>query len=69
MTATAPVPKPTLMNGPQRLHPYAFVVKDSEVNRQFFEDVLGLPLVATWCERSDYTRLGRVVEYCHTTSV
>jgi catechol 2,3-dioxygenase-like lactoylglutathione lyase family enzyme len=30
---------------------YAFVVRDHEVNRRFFEDVLGLPLVATWCDR------------------
>lgn len=66
MNAPTPVPAPTLTTLPERLHHYAFVIKDSEVNRQFFEDVLGLPLVATWCERSDYTRLGRVVDYCHT---
>jgi len=31
---------------PERLHHFGFVVKDQEVNRQFFEDVLGIPLVA-----------------------
>ena len=66
MTTSAPVPNPPLDNLPQRLHHYAFVIKDSEVNRQFFEDTLGLPLVATWCERSNYARLGREVDYCHT---
>lgn len=64
----APVPKPTLSNPPQRLHHYAFVIKDSEINRQFFEDLLGLPLIATWCERSAYPLLQRKreVDYCHT---
>ena len=51
---------------PQRLHHYAFVVRDQEVNRRFFEDVIGLPLVATWCERVFNKDLGREVEYCHT---
>lgn len=51
---------------PQRLHHYAFVVRDHEVNRQFFEDVLGLPLVATWCERTYNSEVQREVDYCHT---
>ena len=51
---------------PQRLHHYAYVVRDQEVNRVFFEDVLGLPLVATWCERAFNRSVGRDVEYCHT---
>ena len=51
---------------PQRLHHYAFVVRDHEVNRQFFEDVLGLPLVATWCERTFNSEVQREVDYCHT---
>jgi len=66
MNTPAPVPAPNLTNLPQRLHHFAFVIKDSVVNRQFFEDVLGLPLVATWCERSNYTLIGRDVDYCHT---
>lgn len=51
---------------PQRLHHYAFVVRDHEVNRRFFEDVLGLPLVATWCERTFNSEVQREVDYCHT---
>ncbi len=51
---------------PLRLHHYAYVVRDQEVNRQFFEDLLGLPLVATWCERAHIADFGREVDYCHT---
>ncbi len=51
---------------PQRLHHHAFAVKDQEVNRHFIEDVLGIPLVATWCERTLNPTLGREVDYCHT---
>jgi catechol 2,3-dioxygenase-like lactoylglutathione lyase family enzyme len=57
----------TTMPGlPSRLHHYAFVVKDHEVNRAFFEDVLGIPLVATWCEKHYSPNFGREVEFCHT---
>ena len=35
---------------PLRLHHHAFVVKDQEATRRFYEEVVGLPLVATWCE-------------------
>ena len=68
MNAPAPVPVPTLTNPPQRLHHYAFVIKDGEANRRFFEDIIGMPLVATWCERSAYPLLERKreVDYCHT---
>ena len=44
---------------PLRLHHHAFAVKDQEVNRRFFEGALGLPLVATWCERIFSQDLGR----------
>jgi len=50
---------------PLRLHHYAFVVRDHEVNRKFFEDVLGMPLVATWCERTYMGDVKREVSYCH----
>ncbi|HEY3917639.1 MAG TPA: VOC family protein [Stellaceae bacterium] len=56
----------TLAELPQRLHHHAFVVKDQEINRHFFEDMLGMPLVATWCERSFHPDFGREVDYCHT---
>ena len=51
---------------PERLHHHAYVVKDQEANRRFLEDLLGIPLVATWCEKSYRPDLGREVEYCHT---
>jgi catechol 2,3-dioxygenase-like lactoylglutathione lyase family enzyme len=51
---------------PLRLHHYAWVVKDQEANRRFFEDVLGMPLVATWCERTYNVEAQRELEYCHT---
>lgn len=48
---------------PSRLHHTAYVVKNLEVTRQFYEDVIGLPLVATWCE-SDML-FGSERTYCH----
>src|SRR6202041_440485 len=51
---------------PLRLHHNAYVVKDQEANRQFLEDLLGIPLVATWCERMHRADLGRDVDFCHT---
>ena len=55
-----------LSNAPQRLHHHAYVVKDQEKNRQFFEDVLGIPLTATWCEKHFNHWVGREVSFCHT---
>ena len=51
---------------PLRLHHNAYVVKDHEANRRFLEDLLGIPLVATWCEKTFRADLGREVEFCHT---
>src|ERR1700760_2039758 len=48
---------------PTRLHHNAFVTKDLEKTRQFYEDVLGIPLVATWCE-TDFL-FGADRTYCH----
>lgn len=59
--ATAAMPRRPLA---RRLHHHATVVRDQEATRQFYEDVLGFPLVATWCER-EHVR-GREREYCHT---
>ena len=50
--------------GPIRLHHHAFVTDDQEVNRHFYEDVIGMPLVATWTE-SDVL-FGAERTYCHT---
>jgi len=51
---------------PLRLHHNAYVVKDQEANRRFLEDLLGIPLIATWCERTYRADLGREVDFCHT---
>ncbi|GAA0266595.1 hypothetical protein GCM10009127_02660 [Alteraurantiacibacter aestuarii] len=48
---------------PNRLHHTAYVTKDMEATRHFYEDILGLPLVATWCE-SDML-FGKMRTYCH----
>jgi catechol 2,3-dioxygenase-like lactoylglutathione lyase family enzyme len=54
------------MNGiaAQRLHHNAVVVRDQEQTRAFYEDVLGMPPVATWCE-VEHLR-GKTRKYCHT---
>ncbi|MFO1260828.1 MAG: VOC family protein [Sphingomonadaceae bacterium] len=46
-----------------RLHHTAYVVKDLEATRRFYEDILGFPLVATWCEQE--ALFGSVRTYCH----
>ena len=48
---------------PSRLHHTAYVSRDLEATRRFYEDVIGLPLVATWCE-SDVL-FGAERTYCH----
>ncbi len=48
----------------QRLHHTAYVTKDQEATRHFYEDVLGFPLMATWSETDELFGAERV--YCHT---
>ena len=48
---------------PSRLHHTAYVSRDLEATRKFYEDVIGLPLVATWCEIDELFGAQRV--YCH----
>ncbi|OYX37975.1 MULTISPECIES: VOC family protein [unclassified Sphingomonas] len=48
---------------PSRLHHTAYVSKDLEATRHFYEDVLGFPLVATWCEQEEL--FGKERTYCH----
>jgi glyoxylase I family protein len=48
---------------PTRLHHTAYVTKDLEATRKFYEDVIGLPLVATWCEKDFLFGADRT--YCH----
>jgi len=48
---------------PSRLHHTAYVARDLEETRRFYEDVIGLPLIATWCEVDELFGAERV--YCH----
>ena len=48
---------------PSRLHHTAYVSKDLEATRHFYEDILGFPLVATWCEQE--ALFGKERTYCH----
>ena len=48
---------------PARLHHTAYVSKDLEATRHFYEDILGFPLVATWCEQEEL--FGKERTYCH----
>jgi glyoxylase I family protein len=51
----------------RRMHHIAYVVKDQERTRRFYEDVVGLPLLATWAEIGEISAFpGRKVEFCHT---
>jgi glyoxylase I family protein len=51
----------------QRIHHIAYVVRDQEATRHFYEDVLGLPLVATWSEVGPFPGFENpALEYCHT---
>lgn len=49
-------------NMPFRVHHSAKVVKDLARSRGFYEGILGLPLVATWCETSK-----AMGDYCHVS--
>ncbi|HTV52257.1 MAG TPA: VOC family protein [Steroidobacteraceae bacterium] len=48
---------------PSRLHHTAYVTRDLEATRKFYEEIIGLPLVATWCEKDELFGAERV--YCH----
>jgi catechol 2,3-dioxygenase-like lactoylglutathione lyase family enzyme len=48
---------------PTRLHHTAYVSSDLERTRAFYEDLIGLPLIATWCEADEL--FGAVRTYCH----
>jgi glyoxylase I family protein len=51
----------------RRMHHLAYVVKDQERTRHFYEDVVGLPLLAAWAEVGEISPFpGRKVEFCHT---
>lgn len=48
---------------PTRLHHTAYLSKDLEATRKFYEDLVGLPLVATWSETDEL--FGALRVYCH----
>jgi len=48
---------------PSRLHHTAYVSSNLEATRKFYEDIIGLPLMATWCESDEL--FGAVRTYCH----
>jgi catechol 2,3-dioxygenase-like lactoylglutathione lyase family enzyme len=47
-----------------RLHHNAFVTEDMEGLRHFYEDIIGMPLVATWCEQTDLFGKERTYMHC-----
>jgi catechol 2,3-dioxygenase-like lactoylglutathione lyase family enzyme len=48
---------------PSRLHHTAYTTRDMEATRHFYEDIIGLPLIATWCEKDEL--FGKERTYCH----
>jgi catechol 2,3-dioxygenase-like lactoylglutathione lyase family enzyme len=52
---------------PLRLHHNAYVCADQERTRHFYEDIIGLPLLATWIEQGEFPEFpGRKLSFCHT---
>jgi catechol 2,3-dioxygenase-like lactoylglutathione lyase family enzyme len=59
----APEAHPT-MRLPFRLHHNAFPTADQEKTRAFYEEVIGLPLVAAWTEVEEFNDMR--LRFCHT---
>jgi glyoxylase I family protein len=52
---------------PSRVHHHSFVCADQEETRRFYEEIIGLPLVATWVEQAELEGFpGRFETFCHT---
>ena len=47
-----------------RLHHNAYVTKDLEAIRKFYEEIIGMPLVATWCEKTMLFGKERTYMHC-----
>lgn len=60
--SSAPTPLKQL---PLRYHHYAIPVRDMEATRHFMEDILGLPLVAAWCETTPMLDSDVPISYIH----
>ena len=56
------------MNAPikisSRMHHNAYVTQDMEAIRQFYEEIIGFPLIATWCEKTDLFGKERTYMHC-----
>jgi catechol 2,3-dioxygenase-like lactoylglutathione lyase family enzyme len=64
---TREIPGTTLDTLPLRLHHNAYVCADQERTRHFYEDIIGLPLLATWVEESEFPEFpGRRMTFSHT---
>ena len=63
-TMSKPTPAKGKKGGlPSRLHHNAYVTRDMAATRHFYEDILGFPLLATWCEQDEL--FGALRIYCH----
>jgi glyoxylase I family protein len=49
---------------PSRLHHTAYVSRDLEATRKFYEEIIGLPLLATWCEKDMLFGAERTYAHC-----
>jgi len=49
---------------PSRLHHTAYVSRDLEATRKFYEEIIGLPLLATWCEKDLLFGAERTYAHC-----
>ena len=47
-----------------RLHHNAYVTTDMEAIRKFYEDIIGMPLVSTWCEQTMLFGKERTYMHC-----
>lgn len=47
-----------------KLHHNAYVTEDMEAVRSFYEEIIGFPLVATWCEQTDLFGKERTYMHC-----
>ena len=62
---SAPSAATPLKQLPLRYHHYAIPVRNMEATRHFMEDILGLPLVAAWCETTPMLDSAVPISYVH----
>ena len=63
----APTGSRLLRELPLRLHHNAYVCANQERTRHFYEDIIGLPLVATWIEEGESPDFpGKKISFVHT---